>query len=157
MAKEIRLVLNVHYVCKTEMIMFSYFSPIYGVSSSLMTNLILVYLYRYSESSLSQFLRADFQCNTLKEKKFNTCTMSTKMRDKLDNRMQYQHTELLKCISDIPNLRSQPKNSILHYELVEWKPHLYKGIHVYVYHLFMTKLHVQCTNLSIGFKCKAKT
>jgi len=45
--------------------------------------------------------------------------MSTKMRDKLHHRMQYQQTELLKCISDIPNLRSQPKNSILCYEFVE--------------------------------------
>ena len=57
--------------------------------------------------------------------------MSTKMRDKLHNRMQYQDTKLLKCISDIPNLRSEPKNCILHYEF-EWKPHLYMGIHVYV-------------------------
>jgi len=63
-----------------------------------MTYLILVYLCWYSESSLSQFLRVDFQCTTLKEKKLNICTMSTKMRDKLHNRMQYQHTELLKCI-----------------------------------------------------------
>jgi len=60
------------------MIMFSYFSPIYGVSSSVMTYFILVYLCRYSESSLSQFLRVDFPCTTLKEKKLNICTMSTK-------------------------------------------------------------------------------
>jgi len=99
--------------------MFSYFSPIYGVSSSVIIYVILVYLCRYSESSPSKSQRVAFQCTTLKEKKLNTRTMSTKMRDKLHHRMQYQQTELLKCISDIPNLRSQPKNSILHYEFVE--------------------------------------
>jgi hypothetical protein len=93
------------------------------VSSSVMTYLILVYLCRYSKNFQPQFLRAAFQCTTLKVKKLSTCTMSTKRRDKLHNRMQYLDTELLKYTSDIPNLKSEPKTCILHYGFVEWKPH----------------------------------